>query len=75
MRQQYRGYFIHTSHDSIKIYNRFDEDVYPFDDFLSVRQAEKAIDTIADANDAALNMVVNSLRIEKDNVISLEDRR
>ena len=59
-RQLYRGYIIECRDDEIKVLSNFDrEDVFPFEDFFSTREAQDAIDPVADHNDNVVNIILD----------------
>ena len=84
-RQPYRGYIIICRQDSITVTNtlgdalflEYDPDIGQMinEEFLSVQDAQEAIDPIADRNDRTLNAIVSALGIVKDNVIDMERYR
>jgi len=63
MSYQYRGYQIDTSElDQIIIRNFLGQEVYPFQDFKSTREAERKIDVLADADDRILARISEKLQ-------------
>jgi len=63
MSYQYRGYQIDTSElDQIIIRNFLGQEVYPFQDFKSTREAERKIDVLADAADLILGRISEKLQ-------------
>ena len=71
MSYQYRGYTIDTEElDQIIVRNFLGQEVYPFQNFKSTREAERKIDVLADADDWILARISEKLQaIRSPNVI------
>ena len=70
--QIYRGFVISRRLESIKVLSTFGEDVFPQETFTTIKEAEEAIDPLADQVERSINFIRKQLSLpERNNVIKL----
>ena len=70
----YRGYVISSRPSVAKVFSTLGEDVFPKETFTTIKEAEEAIDPLADQVERSINFIRKQLPIpDRNNVVQLKD--